>query len=245
MNTGKRSILPANPNKTVLVAGATSSLAQALCRTLAARGRALVLTGRDEGELELLASDLKTRFGTDVRFFAADMMGTGFSAVHFIAQAGNFDAAIIAIGGMNDELIYSTYVNYTLPAMLAAAAAEKLALTQCGSVIIISSVAGDRGRQGNYIYGSAKAALTAFASGLRNRYAKQGVHVMTVKPGFIDTPMTWGMKSPLVASREYVAGKIADAMEKKKDVIYVPWFWRWIMLIIVSIPERIFKRLSL
>ena len=149
-----------------------------------------------------------------------------------------------------DNLAYTVKVNYTVPAQLATAAALALSKKDSsektkGRIVIVTSVAGDRGRQSNYAYGSAKAALSTFASGLRNRFCKQGVHVMTVKPGFIDTPMTWSMSSPLVASREFVAGKIIDAMEKEKDVIYVPFFWRFIMLIIIHIPEKIFKKLSM
>ena len=111
--------------------------------------------------------------------------------------------------------------------------------------MLISSIAGDRGRQSNYAYGSAKAALNAFASGLRNRFFKQGVHVVTVKPGFLDTPMTWGMQSPLIASREIAAEYIIYAMKVRKNIVYVPFFWRYIMLIIIHIPEAIFKRLKL
>jgi decaprenylphospho-beta-D-erythro-pentofuranosid-2-ulose 2-reductase len=239
-------------SKTALVIGATSSLAQALCRVLASRSYGLVLCGRDEGELELLAADLATRFGIPVRMFSADLLDPHFHAADCIAHAGEFDCAIIAVGDMGgdnkddpENLAYITHINYTAPAQIATTAAAHLHEAGHGSVVIISSVAGDRGRRSNYLYGSAKAALSTFASGLRNRYAKSGVHVMTVKPGFIDTPMTWGMKSPLIASREYVAEKIAVALEKKRNVIYVPFFWRFIMLIIIHIPEQIFKKLSL
>jgi short-subunit dehydrogenase len=149
-----------------------------------------------------------------------------------------------------DNIHQTTWLNYTVPAQLATAAAVRLSEQKsgrayAGSITLISSVAGDRGRQSNYAYGSAKAALNTFASGLRNRFFKQGVHVMTVKPGFIDTPMTWGMKSPLIASRESVAESIVEAMKNRSNVVYVPFFWRYIMLIIIHIPEMIFKRLSL
>ncbi len=235
-----------------MVVGATSSLAQALCRTLAARGHTLVLAGRDEGELDLLASDIQVRYGITCRIVVVDVLDHGFAPDAFLNDAGDFDDIIITLGDMAQEdmyspnaIAYAIHVNYTAVAVIASLAAEKLARKHSGSVVIISSVAGDRGRQSNYPYGAAKAAVTAFASGLRNRYCKQGVHVMTVKPGFIDTPMTWGMQSPLIASREYVARKIANAMGKKKDMIYVPFFWQFIMLIICHIPERIFKKLSL
>lgn len=239
-------------NNTALVVGATSSLAQALCRTLGSRGYALVLIARDEEELEMLAHDIHTRSGVPVRTIVADLTSADFSAPGMLEQAGAFTHVIIAVGDMGGadvgdlaNLAYTIHVNYTLPAEIATVAANKMSGAGDGTVVIISSVAGDRGRQSNYPYGAAKSALTTFASGLRNYYHKRGVHVLTVKPGFVDTPMTWGMTSLLIASREYVAEKIVAAMEKKTNVLYVPSFWRVIMLIITHIPEAIFKRLRL
>lgn len=244
------SVLPDIPN--ILIIGATSSLAQAICRELADRGSTLTLAARDENELALLACDIKVRFGVECKTLVVDLLAADFSATYFISQTGDFDHVIIVVGDMGshdkndpDNIAYTAHINYTLPAQLATAAALALKEKGCGTIAIVSSVAGDRGRQSNYLYGSAKAALTAFASGLRNYLYPHGVHVMTIKPGFIDTPMTWGMKSPLIARRETVAEKIVTAMEKKKNVVYVPFFWRYIMLIIVHIPEMIFKRLKL
>lgn len=246
----ERSHMPRNG--TVLVVGATSSLAQALCRELASQGRSLVLAGRDGDELRLMMSDLYTRYQATCRCVVADFLSPDFTAQALIEQAGDFDEIVIAAGDMGAadptdiaNLAFTMHLNYTIPAQIATLAAWRLSGKRSGSIVILSSVAGDRGRQSNYAYGSAKAALSAFASGLRNRFYKKNVHVMTVKPGFTDTPMTWGMKSPLIASRERVAAAIVRAMEKKKDVVYVPFFWRWIMLIITHIPERIFKKLSL
>jgi short-subunit dehydrogenase len=113
-------------------------------------------------------------------------------------------------------------------------------------VVAFGSVAGDRGRLKNYVYGSAKAGLHAYLSGLRNRLRRKGVHVMTVKPGFVDTAMTWGMPGMfLVARPDDVARACLTAAEKNTDVFYVPWFWRWIMVVICAIPERLFKRLDI
>ena len=239
-------------NETVLIIGATSSLAQAICRQLAQQGYALILAGRDAEELELLAADLTTRHNSATAILIADFLNVDFSAEQLIHDAGAFNHIIIATGDMGDSdptnpnnIAYTIWLNYTVPAQIATLAALHLAATGKGTITLISSVAGDRGRQSNYAYGSAKAALTTFASGLRNRLYKEGIHVMTVKPGFIDTPLTWGMQSPLIASREYAAGCIVRAMQKRKNVIYVPFFWRYIMLIIIHIPEKIFKRLSL
>lgn len=239
-------------NNTALIIGATSSLAQTIARIMAARGYALILAARDEEELSLLASDVTARYGVPARTLRFDLLDLDFSAGELISAAGDFSHAIIVAGDMadgnsqsNDTITRTANLNYVLPAHIANEAARVLVGKAYGSIAIVSSVAGDRGRQSNYAYGSAKAALTAFASGLRNYCFSRGVHVMTVKPGFIDTPMTWGMQSPLIAGRDFVARAIVDGLEAKKDVIYVPFFWRYIMLIICNVPEKIFKKLKL
>ena len=136
-------------------------------------------------------------------------------------------------------------INFTAAAEVISLVADKMLQAGSGKIAVISSVAGDRGRQSNYIYGSAKAGLSAFTSGLRNKLASTKVHVMTVKPGFVDTPMTYGMESPLIFPREKAAQGIIKALSKKKDIVYIPFFWRYIMLIIIHIPEKIFKKLKL
>ena len=125
---------------------------------------------------------------------------------------------------------------------------ERLAAQEYGFIAVISSVAGDRGRQSNYLYGAAKGGLSVYLQGLRNRGKHCGVHVMTVKPGFVATQMTVGLvdpKSPLVAQPEQVAKDIVRGLKKRKNIVYSRWFWRYIMLMIRSIPEWIFKRLRL
>lgn len=240
-----------------IIVGATSSLAQSICHELAGRGFGLTLVARDEVELGLLTRDLLTRYEVECTKIVADFLDSGFSGEALLDKAGAFSHVVMVAGDMGSpdptgisNLAYTMHLNYTVPAQICAAAAKRLSerFTQekkRGHVVIVSSVAGDRGRQSNYAYGAAKAALSTFASGLRNRYCKKGVDVMTVKPGFIDTPMTWGMQSPLIAARETVAEVIVKSMLKQKDVVYVPFFWRYIMLIIMHIPERVFKRLSL
>lgn len=243
--------MPPSPRNTALVVGATSSLAQALCRALAARGYALALAGRDRFELETLAADLRVRYRAEPAILIADFLNADFDARAVLEEAGEITHLVLAsgdmgTGGIGDvaDIAYTTHINYTVPAQLAALAAAWFAEKGGGHVTVIASVAGDRGRAKIAAYGSAKAALSTFASALRQAYAGRGVHVLTVKPGFVDTPMTWGMKSPLMASREAVAGAIVRAMEKRKDVVYAPWFWRIIMLVITHIPEKLFKRLS-
>jgi decaprenylphospho-beta-D-erythro-pentofuranosid-2-ulose 2-reductase len=235
-----------------MVIGATSSLAQSLCRQLAQRGYRLILVARDERELEIRAGDLATRYGVHCIALTVDLMEKNFSATKLVERAGHFDTLIFAAGDMGSSeqddlanLSHVAMVNYIVPSQILSVAAEAMCEAGGGRLVVIGSVAGDRGRASNYEYGAAKAALGTFASGLRNRYAKRGVHVMTVKPGFTDTPMTWGMHSPLMAKRDMVAGAIIGAMEARKDVVYVPWFWRYIMFVITHIPEGIFKKLKL
>jgi short-subunit dehydrogenase len=240
-----------------LVIGATSSLGQALCAELARGGASLVLSGRNKKMLEAMASDLTIRFGTENTVVLCDLARPKLTPRGFVSevnkQAPKLTRIFLLAGEMGDaedqdkeeNIEAVTRINYTSPAKLLTALAADLSKKKGGEVAVISSVAGDRGRQSNYVYGSAKAALTSLASGLRNKYADKNVHVMTVKPGFIDTPMTYGMESPLIASRETVAKAIVKALEKKKNSIYVPFFWWGIMTIIKSIPEPIFKKLKL
>jgi short-subunit dehydrogenase len=136
--------------------------------------------------------------------------------------------------------------NFLAPALLCDRAARHLAGRGAGTVVAISSVAGDRGRQSNYAYGAAKGGLALFLQGLRNRMFKRGVHVVTVKPGFVDSPMTASVpKNRLFVPPATVARAIVRAVERRRDVVYVPSFWRLIMLVVRSIPERLFKRLSM
>ena len=240
------------------VVGATSSLAFSLCHQLAAKGHALILVGRNKRELERIKTDIIIRYGVDVSVVPLDLAESRMDAAKITAQLVKEKKPLhvcYMLAGDMGELGYQerpeniervTRVNYTSPAKLLSAVAEAMAAQDSGGVIaVVSSVAGDRGRQSNYIYGSAKAALTSFASGLRNKFFKRGVHVVTVKPGFVDTAMTYGMNSPLIASREMVARAIIRAAEKKRDVVYVPAKWQYIMAVICHIPEWLFKRMSL
>ena len=239
-------------DNTALIIGATSSLAGSLCRELAKKKYRLVLVARDERELEIRAGDLATRYDASCTILQTDLMEKKFSAAKLIERAGRFDTLFYLAGDMGTSeqddvanLKHVAEVNYVVPSQILSVAAEAMSESGGGKIVVVGSVAGDRGRGSNYEYGAAKAALAAFSSGLRNRYATKHVHVMTVKPGFMDTPMTWGMNSPLIASRESIAVTIIAALEKNKNMIYVPWFWKYIMLIIRTIPECIFKKLKL
>ncbi len=233
-----------------MLIGATSSLGVALAHLLARRGDRLLLCARNEEELQRQTADLVIRYRIEVNTVLCDLTAPPDALAATFSDIGGVNSAYLLAGDIGggdapSELAQVAYVNHTAPSIILSTIAQQMAARKSGSIVVVSSVAGDRGRQSNYAYGSAKAGLSAFASGLRNRFASSNVHVMTVKPGFIDTPLTYGMKSPLIASREAVARAMIKAEEAKRNVIYVPWFWRWIMLIIRHIPEFIFKRMKL
>ncbi len=237
--------------RTACIIGSTSSLGTVLCRTLAAQGCNLLLCARDADMLARQEADIRISSEVTVKTVRCDF-STDFDATDIAQHMQQCDTVFMLSGTMGDgsnttpkAITQMMQVNLTAPMQLIEAIASYMRMRGSGAIVIISSVAGDRGRQSNYIYGTAKAGLSAFAGGLRNQLYGTGIHVMTVKPGFMDTPMTWGMNSPLIASRESVVNAILEGMEKRKDVLYVPWFWRYIMLMIRSVPERLFKRLSL
>ncbi|MFA9478913.1 SDR family oxidoreductase [Phycisphaerales bacterium AB-hyl4] len=243
----------------VLLIGATSGIARALAERLAQQGSDLLLAGRDHVELNAVAADLRLRF--DVRTATLEFDALAFGEHHgFMKQAtaaceNRLTAVVICHGLLVDQaeaqrdpalMRRMVDVNYTSYVSLLEAFAVWFVQRRGGMLVALSSVAGDRGRPSNYLYGSTKAALSAYLQGLRARLAKTGVHVLTVKPGIVDTPMTWGLKvAGPVASPHRVAGDIVRAMRRRRNVLYTPWFWRPIMAVIRGIPEPIFKRLSL
>lgn len=243
--------------ETWIILGATSAMARAFARAEAERGAALVLAGRDMAEMKALAVDLEARGASAaeaVKFDARDPKS--FAPILDKAElaVGRVNAAVF-VGSMPSQaeidaaptLIDAVIAdNFTGPARFLAAFAPLIEARAAGTIVGVSSVAGDRGRLGNYTYGAAKAGFTAYLSGLRNRLTRAGGHVVTVKPGFVDTAMTWGVEGMfLVAQPEKVAKDIVKAVEKKRNVIYTPGFWRLIMTIIRLIPEPIFKKLSI
>jgi short-subunit dehydrogenase len=242
----------------LIIFGATSAIAEATAREFARRGDAIFLVGRSRGRLEAIAADLKVRGASQVALRCQDLRDA--SANQSIldeadAALGGLDAALIAHGTLSDqkaceastELLLEEFTTNALSAMmLCTLLANRFEAQKRGVIAVISSVAGDRGRRSNYAYGSAKAAVTAFTSGLRQRLRPAGVAVVTVKPGFVDTPMTAAFKKgALWASPAKVAREIARAMIAGTPVIYTPGFWRPIMWVIRSIPEFVFRRLSM
>jgi short-subunit dehydrogenase len=240
----------------VLILGATSDMARAISRAFAAKGCAIQLAARDPDRLSADKADLETRYGVEVSLHAVDALDVARHAA-FVAGLPELPVvAVCAIGLMGDQAENAADMtraslilrsNFEGPASLIGALANAMEARGSGTLVGISSVAGERGRASNYVYGSAKAGFTAYLSGLRNRLAKKGVHVVTVLPGFVATKMTEGMDLPrkLVAEPQEVADAIVKAVEKSRDVIHVRRIWWLIMAIIKAIPERIFKKTSI
>jgi decaprenylphospho-beta-D-erythro-pentofuranosid-2-ulose 2-reductase len=245
-------------NSRVLVLGATSAIAQATARYFAAAHACLFLVARDQAKLQTLAEDLLARGAQSVGICAMDL--TDYSDQCGLisrakAELGGLDAALIAHGILPDQFIcehdtaalrLSLDTNCVSVVSWLSELADVFESQRSGVIAVIGSVAGDRGRRSNYIYGSAKAAVDAFTAGLRARLAKAGVSVVLIKPGFVDTPMTAHLKkSALYASAQQVARGIYKSMLSPRPVVYLPWFWKWIMMIVKVIPEPVFVRLNL
>ena len=242
----------------ILIIGATSVIAEATARIFAQRGDRLYLLARNQERLSSLVEDLKIRGAASVGYSRLDVdnfdahedaIATAFTAL------GKIDAALIAHGTLPDQQACETDVKAVLAALntnaistvsLLTHLAKKLKRQQSGTIAVITSVAGERGRQSNYVYGAAKGMVSVFLQGLRNALHRSGVTVLDIKPGCVDTPMTDGCKKGVLwAKPETIAVGIVKALDTKKSVTYLPWFWKYLMLIIKSIPESMFKRLDL
>jgi decaprenylphospho-beta-D-erythro-pentofuranosid-2-ulose 2-reductase len=241
---------------TVLVLGAASDMAVAIAKVFASKGYDVQLAARQVQRLQPLQSDITIRYHVAVTLHEFDAMHFEQHERFFHALPVKPDVTICVFGYLGENETARTswtesariiHTNYTGAVSILNAAGNYYASQKKGTVVGISSVAGERGRQSNYIYGSAKAGFTAYLSGLRNRLFHEGVHVVTVQPGFVYTRMTENLKLPplLTAKPEDVAVAVYKAVDKKKNLIYVKWFWRWIMLIIKSVPEFMFKKLKL
>ena len=242
----------------VLIMGATSAIAEATARILAARADSLYLVGRRADALEAIAADLKVRGAPQVQFEALDANDL-LSHEPMLARAtqalSGLDTVLIAYGTLGDQQACEASAQLTVRELttnaisivaLVTLIAQQFEQRKSGTIAVISSVAGERGRASNYVYGSAKALVTAFLSGLRQRLSKSGIAVITIKPGFVDTPMTAAFaKGALWAKPQTVAAGIVHAMDRGAAVVYLPFFWRPIMAVIRAIPEVIFARLRL
>jgi short-subunit dehydrogenase len=244
--------------KKTLVIGATSMIAQATTRLFAEDGYPLYLVARDQNKLDATAADLKVRGALAVHTEALDVLDYNQhkSVIDAAAKVlDGLDLVLIAHGTLPEQKACEQSFDLTRQEFEINALSTISLLTHLanyfedkgqGTIAVISSVAGDRGRQSNYVYGSAKGAVTLYLQGLRNRLHKSKVDVITVKPGFVDTPMTEGMSKGILWSKpEKIADRIYHATNSGRDVVYAPWFWRYIMLVIRMIPEPLFKRLNL
>jgi decaprenylphospho-beta-D-erythro-pentofuranosid-2-ulose 2-reductase len=245
-------------NRTLII-GATSDIAKSVSYDLASRGIKLIVAGRNMEALTLLVNDIILRYEVEVSAKYIDALDCGHHQQFIddcVQQCGPIDGVFLAYGFMGDQREAETNydvarrimdTNYTSVVSLLNVVANYMESKKEGFICAVSSVAGDRGRQSNYIYGSSKGALSIYLQGLRNRLSKSNVHVITIKPGFVDTKMTHGLlkDSPLVSKPDTIAKLIYKAILKRKDVVYTPHYWFFIMLIIKSIPEKIFKRLKL
>lgn len=242
----------------ILIIGATSAIAEAVAQRFAAQGHTLYLLARNQERLQMLTANLKVRGASEVfqgEFDANDFASHAELLKKVVTEMGGLDTVLIAHGTLGDQKTCEADVQKTLAELNTNAISVISLLTHLanhfeqqrhGSIAVIGSVAGDRGRQSNYVYGTAKGALGIFLQGLRNRLHKSGVQVLTIKPGFVDTPMTAAFpKGPLWATPEKVAVDIEKAIEKNRDVLYTPGFWWLIMSVITAVPETIFKKLSL
>lgn len=241
---------------TVLVLGASSDIAMAIARKFAANKYDLQLAARKPAELKPLESDLEIRFSVACSLHAFDAMAFSSHKEFFENLTPKPDITICVFGVMEDEdTAFENFesaqrmidTNYTGAVSILNIVGQYYSTQKKGTIVGISSVAGERGRQSKLIYGSAKAAFSAYLAGLRNKLFKDGVHVVSVKPGFVYTRMTAELKlpKPLTAEPSEVAEAVYGAVQKKKNTVYVKWMWKWIMLIIKNIPEFQFKKMNL
>ncbi len=243
--------------ETWIILGATSGIARAFARQQAVAGHALILCGRDIADIGATTADCVIRGAALAEVMALDVRNAAtFQPILDLAarQSGVLNAAVF-VGSMPDQteidaapsLIDGVVTDsFSGPARFLTMLAPMLEERGGGAIVGVGSVAGDRGRLGNYVYGAAKSGFATYLSGLRNRLGRSGVHVMTVKPGPVDTAMTWGLPSmPFMTTPDGVARDIAKGLRKKRNVIYTAGIWRLVMAVIRAVPEPIFKKLKI
>jgi len=240
----------------ILILGGRSDIGLAIAHLFASRGHSVQLAARDVQTLESTQRDIELRYSVSVSLHEFDVLDTASHKGFLNSLAELPEIAVCAVGLLGRQADQQTDVsqfvlalrsNFEGPALILQVLADRFEARGSGTLVGISSVAGERGRASNYVYGSAKAGFTAFLSGLRNRLARRNVHVVTVLPGFVDTKMVAGMALPakLTATPQQVAAAVELAVRRRKNQIYVKSVWRLIMFVIRSIPESLFKKLSL
>lgn len=244
--------------KNILIVGATSAIATAYARLNTNRESTFYLLARNTEQLTLLQKDLEVR-GANAVYTDTFDASKPETLAHIVDKAFDtiptIDTVLVAHGSLpnqtqcesdTDTLIRELNINATSTVVILTQIAARMETRQTGTVAVITSVAGDRGRQSNYVYGASKKMVSTYLQGLRNRLYKSNVHVVDIKPGFVDTPMTQEFdKNFLWASSNKVAKDIDKAINRQYQTLYTPFFWRYIMLIIKNIPESIFKKMSL
>ena len=245
--------------KKILIIGATSAIAEATAQRYAKEGASLYLLARNEERLTSLAADLKIRGATSVAYALLDVNDRCRHEEvlkEVIKTLGTIDVSLVAHGTLGNQKTCEEDVEQALLEFETNAVSTMALLTRLanlfekqhgGTIAVISSVAGDRGRPSNYVYGTAKAAVTTFCEGLQARLFRSGVHLLIIKPGLVATPMTEGLSLPalLVAEPDKIATDIVRAIEKKTDTLYTPWFWKYIMAGIIHVPSALFKKVNL
>lgn len=243
----------------IIAIGATSTICKHLLAEYVKEKDNVILLGRSETELKKIAHELRSKNGANavsIRIFDSNGLSDHQQLISQIFQSfGHIDTCIVATGSLGDQMearssndrqfkiINSNFVGII---SILSGIANHMEERRKGAIVVLSSVAGDRGRQSNYVYGSAKSGMNAYLSGLRNRLHSASICVLTVKLGFTNTRMIEDLpKSKLAVSPDYAAKQIAKAIRARRDVIYVPFFWRYIMLLIKSLPESLFKRTKL
>jgi short-subunit dehydrogenase len=244
--------------KKVLIIGAASAIAQETARLMAKNSFEFYLSDINQAALPIISDDLRARGAKAVHYRELDILNfEGHQPLieDAIQKLGGIDIALIAYGTLPDQsktmashidTLRELNINAVSVIMISTIISNHFEEHGSGTLAVISSVAGDRGRQSNYIYGSAKGAVSIYLQGLRNRLNDKGIKVLTIKPGLVDTPMTAHLpKNFLFAKPEKIANDIFQAIERGKDVLYTPWFWRIVMFMVKHIPESIFKKLKL
>ena len=242
----------------IIVLGALSDIAEATCRLYAAEGAKLVLAGRDRKRLESVAADLRVRGAAEVEVASGDLakIDPEKSLADWRSKLGGVDIILLAYGALGDQRDVERDlgaaatlidVNFKSAALWCLAAANALEAQRQGALVVIGSVAGDRGRQSNYLYGATKAGLGILVQGIAHRLAPSGARAVLIKPGFVDTAMTAHIekKGALWSSPEKVAALIRKAAASGRPIAYVPGYWRLIMTVIKSVPAQIFHRTKL